>query len=245
MNKKIAKLISLFLILGIVCMFSNSCKKDEPPETTVTDIDGNVYNIDTIGTQVWIIENLKTTRYRNGDLIGTTIPATLNIRTENMPKYQWPYNGDESNVDKYGRLYTWYAVNDSRNIAPKGWHVATIDDWEKLIGYLINNGYGLGANMYDIAGSLASTSDWNTSSQIGTIGYNLANNNKSGFTAYPGGYRNYDGSMLGLGIKGYWWSSTEKNVTDGIGKGMDYNQGNLTTLNYLKYCGYSVRCIKD
>ena len=95
-------------------------------QLTVTDIDGNVYHTVTIGTQVWMVENLKTTKYRNGVAIGTTTPATLSILSESLPtKYQWAYGGNESNVAIYGRLYTWYTVTDSRNIAPTGWHVST------------------------------------------------------------------------------------------------------------------------
>ncbi len=107
--------------------------------TGMTDIDGNVYNTVTIGTQVWMAENLKTTRYRNGDIIGTTIPATLDVYHETNPKYQWAPNGDENNVALYGRLYTWYATIDSRGICPIGWHVSTDADWVTLKDYVRTN----------------------------------------------------------------------------------------------------------
>lgn len=103
---------------------------------TVTDIDGNVYKIITIGTQVWMAENLKTTKYRNGDLIGTTNPSTLDISSQPNAKYQWPYSGKESNVATYGRWYTWYAATDNRSICPKGWHVPSDADWTTLISVL-------------------------------------------------------------------------------------------------------------
>ena len=103
---------------------------------TVPDIDGNVYNTVTIGTQVWMAENLKTTKYRNGDLIGTTTPATLDISGESYTKYQWAYDGNESNVATYGRLYTWYAVTDTRNVCPTGWHVPTDAEWTTLTTFL-------------------------------------------------------------------------------------------------------------
>jgi len=92
---------------------------------SVTDADGNVYTILTIGNQTWMGRNLRTTKYRNNDVIGTTTPVTLNITSENNPKYHWAYGGNESNVATYGRLYTWYAVNDNRNLCPLGWHVPT------------------------------------------------------------------------------------------------------------------------
>jgi uncharacterized protein (TIGR02145 family) len=107
---------NMIRISGIVLLISliNSCKKDV--DNTIRDIDGNAYTSVTIGTQIWMVENLKTTKYRNGDLIGTTNPATLDITNESTPKYQWAYDGNETNVATYGRLYTWYVVTDSRNV---------------------------------------------------------------------------------------------------------------------------------
>ena len=98
-NLEIMKIISaitfviMFLSIGLYA------------QETVTDIDGNVYKTVRIGDQVWMAENLKTTRYRNGDTISTTSPATLNIMSESAPKYQWAYAGNDSNVAVYGRLY--------------------------------------------------------------------------------------------------------------------------------------------
>ena len=103
---------------------------------TVTDIDGNVYQTVTIGTQVWMKENLKVTKYCNGDVIGTTTPASLDISGEDTPKYQWAPNGDESNVAVYGRLYTWHAVTDSRNVCPTGWHLPDDAEWATLTTFL-------------------------------------------------------------------------------------------------------------
>jgi uncharacterized protein (TIGR02145 family) len=102
----------------------------------VTDIDGNTYRTVTIGSQVWMAEDLRTTRYRNGDLIGTTSPSTLDISGESAPKYQWAYAGDEGNVATYGRLYTWHASTDNRSIAPVGWHVPTDAEWVTLTEFL-------------------------------------------------------------------------------------------------------------
>jgi uncharacterized protein (TIGR02145 family) len=91
----------------------------------VKDIDGNNYKTAAIGTQIWMVENLKTTRYNNGDSIGTINPITLDITTESTPKYQWAYDGNENNISTYGRLYTWFAACDIRNVCPSGWHVPT------------------------------------------------------------------------------------------------------------------------
>ncbi len=92
---------------------------------TIKDYDNNVYNTVKIDNQLWMAENLKTTSYRNGDPIGTTTPATADITGESEPKYQWAYDGNESNAAVYGRLYTGYAVTDSRGICPTGWHIPT------------------------------------------------------------------------------------------------------------------------
>jgi hypothetical protein len=106
---------------------------------TVEDADGNIYQTIGIGSQIWMAENLKTTRYRNGDLIGTTTPSTLDISGETAPKYQWAYDGDESNVVNYGRLYTWYTVTESRNVCPIEWHVPSDSEWAILTDYILNN----------------------------------------------------------------------------------------------------------
>lgn len=124
MKRKNRNFICLLFFIGSVLISISSCNKDDSANDAiiVTDIDGNVYHTVTIGTQVWMVENLKVTKYRNGDLIGTTTPATLDISGEAEPKYQWVYDGKESNVSTYGRLYTWYAITDNRNVCPKGWH---------------------------------------------------------------------------------------------------------------------------
>jgi uncharacterized protein (TIGR02145 family) len=147
---------------------------------TVKDIDGNVYKTVTIGTQVWMGENLKTTKYRNGDLIRTTIPATKGIESEPTAKYQWAYDGNESNVATYGRLYTWYAVTDKRNVCPTGWHVPTDIEWTTLTTYL--------GGVRVAGGKLKET---------GTTHWQYPNTgatNETGFTALPSGYRDSDGT---------------------------------------------------
>jgi uncharacterized protein (TIGR02145 family) len=146
---------NLFGIVGVILLIIlvHSCETDDA--NAIKDVDGNVYTSVTIGTQVWMVENLKTTKYRNGDLIGTTNPATLDITGETSPKYQWPHDGNESNVATYyGRLYTWWAVTDSRNVCPTGWHVPSYAEWTTLTDYLTNNGYGYEGTGGDIAKSM-------------------------------------------------------------------------------------------
>lgn len=224
----------------------------------ITDIEGNVYNVRTFGTQVWMTENLKTTKYNNGDLIGTTSTPTLNIDSESAPKYQWPYDGDESNVFVYGRLYTWYAVTDTRNVCPTGWHTPTDGEWTILTDYLTNNGFGFEGSGSDIAKSMASTSLWpNDVSEVGVPGNDIASNNSSGFSGLPAGIRTTDTGGMDDGVTRFafigaitmWWTSSEYRINT------DYK------IVYNRYLGYgiadflrqygnpvnglSVRCLRD
>ncbi|OFY61042.1 MAG: hypothetical protein A2Y71_08580 [Bacteroidetes bacterium RBG_13_42_15] len=201
----------------------------------VMDIDANTYNTVGIGSQLWMAENLKTTKYRNGDLIGTTDPATLDIDAETTPEYQWAANGNESNVTVYGRLYTWYAANDSRDVCPTGWHVPSDEDWTTLATYL---GGG------DVAGGKlkeTGTTHW--------VSPNLGATNETGFTALPGGIRQ-DNIFIYFGdIAGFWWSSTTATeITTppyAYYRSMGYSNSGLTKNAGTKHYGLSVRCIKD
>jgi uncharacterized protein (TIGR02145 family) len=212
---------------------------------TVTDIDGNIYNTITIGTQVWMKENLKTTKYRNGDSIGTTTPATLDISLEITPKYQWAYGGNESNVVLYGRLYTWYAVTDSRDVCPTGWHVPTDAEWTILTDYLTNNGYGYGGSGSDIAKSMAATSGWTIYTTSGTVGNDQTSNNSSGFSAFPSGSHGSNGAFVNVDDNCLWWSSTETLATYAFFRYIIYINSDV----FGNYCGnstgLSVRCLRD
>jgi uncharacterized protein (TIGR02145 family) len=219
---------------------------------TVTDVDGNVYQTVTIGTQVWMVENLKTTKYRNGDLIGTTTPATLDIDAEATPKYQWAYEGNESNVNTYGRLYTWYAVTDIRNLCSTGWHVPSDVEWTTLENYLIANGYNYDGTTTEnkIAKSLATATNWTSSSNSGAVGNTdyPGKRNATGFSALPGGSRYGNGTFNGfLSFYGIWWSSTESDYDQyqALLRYIHADNSYLDTGGYLKVSGASVRCIKD
>ena len=226
---------------------------------SVKDIDGNVYPTITVGTQLWMAENLKTTRYSNGDFIGTTTPATLVIESESTPKYQWAYDGNESNVAIHGRLYTWYVATDSRNVCPIGWHVPTDAEWTTLTDYLIKNGYGYGGGYkgMDIAKSMAATSGWVADEIPGSAGNNQASNNSTGFTALPSGGRLEDGNFYNIGHVACWWSTTETGGFMQCLSGVFVNaQGGVFRDIYHDYCyvnsysnnthyGMSIRCLKN
>jgi len=208
--------------------------------SSVYDIDGNMYQTVKIGSQWWMAENLKTTRYNNSDLIGTTTPADLPI-AESMPKYQWAYKGIESRVATFGRLYTWYAATDSRGVCPVGWHVPSDIEWTALTDYLTNNGYGYGGSGDDIAKSLAATSEWLPEDPIpGNVGNDLASNNSTGFTALPGGERLSGGSFTNNGYLGRWWSSDAS-----LTRTLYRNSSLVHRTSSNNKIGASVRCIKD
>jgi uncharacterized protein (TIGR02145 family) len=209
-------------------------------------IDGYEYKTVTIGTQTWMAENLKTTKFRNGDLIGTTTPATLNISSESAPKYQWAYDGNESNVTTYGRLYTWYAITDIRNVCPTGWHIPTDSEWTILTDYLTNNGYGYQGSGSDIGKSMAAKSGWRTDATAGNVGNDQASNNSSGFSALPGGSRWPSGTFVYSGDDGYWWCYSVSPMS-----GVRYMNfySSVVSRSYssgvIGGVGSSVRCLKD
>jgi uncharacterized protein (TIGR02145 family) len=228
MKKKNVIWFCPLIVIGLVLILTNTCKKED---NKISDVDGNIYSSVTIGTQVWMVENLKTTKYSNGDLIGTTTPATLDISAEAAPKYQWAYDGNESNVNTYARLYTWYAVTDSRNVCPTGWHVPADAEWTTLTSYLGGEIYA-GDKLKETG-----TNHWITPN-TGT--------NESGFTALPSGARSYtNGAFSGIGYAGYWWSSTEVSTTNAYLRGVYYNNTDASQINDGKKGGYSVRCLKD
>ncbi len=214
---------------------------------TITDIESNKYKTIIIGTQTWMAENLRTTKYQNGDLIGTTSSPLQDISKEDAPEYQWAYDGNESVTLVYGRLYTWYTVNDNRKICPVGWHVATQNEWKTLTDFLINNGYGFGGSGNNIANAMAATNGWELYGTLGNPGSEQINNNSSGFSALPGGSRSgYDGGFAYGGECSYWWSSTDvSNNFAWRGCYMCSFFGKVFADEGDKKVGYSVRCVKD
>lgn len=210
------------------------------------DIDGNVYNTLIIGSQTWMKENLKTTKYRNGQSIPNVTNATS---WSSLSTGAWcDNNNDPSNGSYYGKLYNWYAVNDTRNIAPSGWHVPTDVEWTILENYLIANGYNYDGTTTGnkIAKSLATTTDWNTSTNTGAIGTDLTKNNKSGFSGLPGGLRYWsDGVFWDLDIIAYWWTNSAYNSVNAWMRGMGTADSELGRFYYGTNNGLSVRCIKD
>jgi uncharacterized protein (TIGR02145 family) len=199
------------------------------------DIDGNNYNFITIGTQVWMTENLKVTHYGNGDPIPnvTDNAAWIALTTDAYCSYKNTLNADT--IATFGRLYNWYAVIDSRNIAPAGWHVPTDADWTTLATFLGGESVA-GGKMKE-----AGTTHW--------AGPNTGATNGSGFTALPSGlrYGYADGSFGYLGTDVIWWSSTGYDPSNAWASSLYYNHANFYhDYQYSgKRNGYAVRLIKD
>jgi uncharacterized protein (TIGR02145 family) len=217
------------------------------PIKTVTDIDGNVYNTTTIGTQVWMVENLKVTKYRNGDAIPN---VTDNAQWQSLTTGAYcNYDNNATNATAYGRLYNWHAVGTG-NLCPTGWHVPADTEWATLRDYLIANGYNFdgstGANA--IAKSLASATGWQLSALPGTVGNTdyPEKRNATGFTALPGGSRGIEGGFSYIGDMGSWWLSTEIYDVNAwyLFLGYDYISV-VDTYNFSKNGGFSVRCLKN
>ena len=199
-----------------------------PSVTTVTDIDDNIYNIVQIGTQTWMKENLKTTRYSDGsEVVNITDNVTWDEQTEGA--YCWYNNDEATHKDNYGALYNFYAVTDSRNLCPIGWHVATYTEWSSLSNYL--------------GGSTISGSKLKEEGTIHWQAPNTDADNSSGFTALPGGYRY--GEFLSMGIEGNWWTSTQNSVSNASLMYLYFDNSILVYYVDGKFIGASVRCIMD
>jgi uncharacterized protein (TIGR02145 family) len=229
MMEKAKRWIYSTAILGILLILSSSCKKNDNP-TTVTDQDGNVYNTVTIGTQVWMVENLKTSKYRNGDPIQN---VTDSLEWINLTTGAFCINNKKGYEAVHGYLYNFYAVNDTRNIAPEGWHIPSKADWDALINYLGGE---------EVAGGKireSGTTHWKSP--------NTGATNESGFNALPAGYRYEWGEYAYNGVATSWWSNTREPYQDGFYCTFTSFFSPELHSDALgdKKGGQSIRCIKD
>ena len=180
-----------------------------------------------IGTQNWMTNNLNTEYYRNGDSIPQVTDPT---KWESLTTGAWCYyNNDPVNGETYGKLYNWYAVNDPRGLAPKGWHIPTDEEWATLATTLGGEGIA--------GGKLKKATGWTLP--------NSGANEKTGFAGLPGGGRDISGEFISFGNSGYWWSAKEYSSLDAWFRGLNYGDGALIMDFSVKADGFSVRCIKD
>lgn len=201
---------------------------------TVDDIDGNTYQTIKIGTQWWMAENFKATHYRNGE----TIPnVTGNTEWTNLSTGAWcSYGNNDNNVFTFGRLYNWYAVNDSRNIAPAGWHVPTDTEWQTLVDYL--DGESAAGGKMKGTGTIQNGNGlWNDPNTSAT--------NESGFSALPGGSRELNGGFGSLGYNAAFWSLTEYGSDYAWLRYLRFNSSDVYRASSSMIEGLSVRCVRD
>jgi uncharacterized protein (TIGR02145 family) len=216
------------------------------PTSTVTDVDGNIYNTVAIGTQCWTKENLKVTKYNNNDIIpdssnSTWGTAAIGARTD--------YVGVSGYVGTYGYLYNWYAATDSRNICPTGYHVPTDSEWNKLVKFIDS-----GAD----TSSTSSTQSTTAGGEMKTAGTNYWNfpstgTNASGFSAKGGGFRRSDvgnplhGMVDNLNINGFFWSTTtyDLNNQEALFRLLIFAFDGVVRTRTEKRYGASIRCVKD
>jgi uncharacterized protein (TIGR02145 family) len=221
---------------GPASSFSNSVT---PLSSLVNDIDGNAYNTVIIGSQIWMKENLKTTKYNDGTLIPN---VTVDAKWASLTTGAYcDYSNTLANSTTYGRLYNWYVVdnnaatklasNGGKNVCPTGWHVPSDAEWTTL-------GFFLGGNK---GGKLkeTGTTHWITP--------NTGATNETGFTALPGGTRDENDAFSYIGEYGYWWSTTEVSTfpAGGVGRDLSHSHDMLGIISIYKRLGFSVRCIKD
>lgn len=224
----------IFILSSFAILILQSCSSGSTDNNSnnsyVTDIDGNIYSTIIICNKKWTQTNLNVSHYRNGDVI----PQVTNpIQWANLTTGAWCYyNNDSSNGAVYGKLYNWYAVNDSRGLAPDGWHIPTDSEWISLTSCIGGVGFG---------GKLKETGNahW--------ISPNTEATNSSGFTALPAGQRSfYDGTFSFLQSGTAWWSSTEAgNSSITWTRGLVNFWGTVSRNDMYKGFGISVRCVKN
>lgn len=250
MLKRLTLVFSLFLTVFMVVSLVG-CSDDENPTNsgnsdstdTVTDFDGNVYKTIKIGDQLWMAENLKVTHYRNGDAIPNWIDSST--WGDLAAGAYCDFDNDTSNVAVYGRLYNWFAVDDSRKIAPEGWRVPTDADWKELEMHL-------GMTKAEADGD--GYSSWRGSDEGGKLkeaglvhwrNPNVGATDESHFTALPAGCRRGFGDFVNFHSLAFFWQSTEDDRYNAWTRSLHYYYSTIKRERLSKTSGFSVRCIKD
>jgi len=218
---------------------TNSVGTTYGTEQTFTTASVAVLSSVTIGSQVWTNKNLDVARYRNGDIIPQVTNATQ-WAALTTGAWCWYNNDSATYAATYGRLYNWYAVNDSRGLAPNGWHIPTDAEWNKLVKHLDSGADTTCSGCAQstiVGGALKSITGWSSPNEGAT--------NSSGFSGLPGGYR-FDGGLFNnIGFYGYWWSATEPFTTNAWTRFVYYSFGGVNRNSFAKSFGISVRCVRD
>jgi uncharacterized protein (TIGR02145 family) len=214
----LAALVIIFMFSAVSASFGQSVK----------DIDGNIYNTIHVGKQVWMGENLKTTKFNDGSKIPLVSDKKIWSKLT-TPGYCW-FNNDQERKDEYGALYNFYSV-ETKKLCPTGWHVPSQSEITNLITFLGDQ--NLAGNRIKEAGLV----HWKNSITIV--------NNEFEFTALPGGFRLYSGAYSEDGEYGVWWSSTSYESTQAWNMGLYFNSTKLYNGHDIRQAGFSVRCLKN
>jgi uncharacterized protein (TIGR02145 family) len=247
------KICILFILVFIGCTKEKSKPIDKSISFnkdhtygSVCDIDGNTYKTIKIGSQTWMAENLRTSRYQNGDII-PNIKEVKDWAKTNQGAYcymnEWFYEIDSTSKKIYGALYNWYAVSDLRNIAPVGWHVSTDEDWQKMESYL---GLPDSELLYEYGARGESSNIGSKLKESGTIHWPSPNSdatNESGFTALPSSAR--DSSGIGLGHDAAFWTTSLNYFKVPYIRSLFRNDRGIVRGYENKSNGLSVRCVKN
>ena len=225
MKARVKPINHMLILFCLITSYTLSCKKDKGAEL-VKDYDGNVYHTVKIGDQTWMVENLKVSHLNDG----TAIPELKeNDLWANADIARCWYNNDAENQKDFGALYNWKTVA-THKLAPKGWHVATKEEWDKLAEYL---------GGADVAGGKLKekgTEHWNNP--------NIATN-ESGFSALGGGMRDLSGNFMGFKLYGYFWTPEKLDDANARAMYVGANTEKLSAGGDFIWSGFSVRCIKD
>ncbi len=232
-----------YLKIRVMIFFTLFFSVSYSQNNIVKDVDGNVYKIVEIGNQIWMQENLKVGHFNNGDSIETTNPDTINLTTAINPKYFWIYNNDDSINDIYGKIYTWYVVNDKRNVCPTGWHVPTDEEFCILENFLEPN-IDNNCNKIEHRGFYIG----NYLKESGHLHWGdpeTGANNLSKFNALPYVIRTFDGKFRYFGLYSYFWTSSEYDSKQAFSRRLYHNTSDISRSYYFKKDALSVRCVKD
>lgn len=223
------RLFSYFLLQLVLILLISGCSKEEGPPDPVTDIDGNTYKTVRIGTQIFMAENLRTTRYNDG----TDIPLVESgsaWRSLTTPGFCWYNNEETINKIKFGALYNGYTI-DSAKLCPVGWHVPSREEWNQLREFLGDTLTG-GAKLKE-----KGTEIW--------LAPNKGAENSSGFSAIGSGIRYFEGSFTALSNYNAIWSSTTEGINNKWYMSLYFGDETVRIGNVSRNNGFSVRCIKD
>jgi uncharacterized protein (TIGR02145 family) len=227
------------LVYSAKAQILNTNISESVPET-VNDIDGNTYHTVVIGEQVWMQENLRTTKYRNGKLI-----------SKNLSNEQWGlnksgacavYDNDSIKENAFGLLYNWYAVVNPAGLCPIGWHVPKDTEWNQMVKYL--DDYADTTELKRVQSEVAG----GQLKEIGITHWASPNTGATGtanFLAFSGGNKSVNGKCNDVGAYGYWWTATASSNAEAYGRLLSYFNSNIDRFKTSKNLGFSVRCVRN